>query len=217
MVEAREGRLDAVHEHGPTTRSLFFALDRPLRFTPGQFVSCLIPSDTGRLTRPYTIASDPENASCIELLVDRVPGGPGSSRLFALTPGDPLTFTGPWGHFTLERAPAVETVFVALGTGIAPVRPMLRRAAATAVRPLHLLYATVVPIYGKELAALPNVSITYTTPESVADVVRRRWVDRVPDRERRFYICGVGDRVLRLRDLLRQAGYERRAVQYERW
>lgn len=217
MAEERQATLDAVHAHGPETRSLFFVLDRPLRFTPGQFVSCHIPCATGPITRPYTIASDPEEPFRIELLIDRVPGGPGSGRLFALEPGDRLSFTGPWGLFTLERAPAVETVFVALGTGIAPIRPMLRRASATAVRPLHLVYATEAPIYGEELGALPGVSVTYTTPDSVGEVVRARWVESVPDRARRFFICGVGAVVLELRDLLRQAGYERRAVQYERW
>ena len=37
------------------------------------------------------------------------------------------------------------------------------------------------------------------------------------DRSRQFYICGVGPGVLEIRDLLRSAGYERRAVHYEKW
>ena len=37
------------------------------------------------------------------------------------------------------------------------------------------------------------------------------------DRGRHFYICGVGMPVTQLRDLLRGAGYQRRAVQYEKW
>ncbi len=37
------------------------------------------------------------------------------------------------------------------------------------------------------------------------------------DRTRHFYICGVGKGVIRLRDLLRGAGYERRSVHYEQW
>jgi ferredoxin-NADP reductase len=42
-------------------------------------------------------------------------------------------------------------------------------------------------------------------------------VDADSDRTRHFYVCGVGKGVLRLRDLLRGAGYERRAVHYEQW
>jgi ferredoxin-NADP reductase len=45
----------------------------------------------------------------------------------------------------------------------------------------------------------------------------RRWVSADSDRSRHFYICGVGKGVIALRDLLRGAGYERRAVHYEQW
>jgi ferredoxin-NADP reductase len=37
------------------------------------------------------------------------------------------------------------------------------------------------------------------------------------NRTRQFYVCGVGKAVTRIRDLLRGAGYERRAVHYEQW
>jgi hypothetical protein len=46
---------------------------------------------------------------------------------------------------------------------------------------------------------------------------QRLWVDADSNRSRHFYVCGVGKGVLRLRDLLRGAGYERRAVHYEQW
>jgi ferredoxin-NADP reductase len=42
-------------------------------------------------------------------------------------------------------------------------------------------------------------------------------VDADGDRSRHFFICGIGPLVPALRDLLRRAGYERRAVQYEKW
>lgn len=217
MADERHGRLEAVTGHGQETRSLVFALDAPLRFAPGQFVSCLIPHDGARIVRPYTIASNPEESERIELLLDRVPGGPGSGWLFALPLGGQLAFTGPWGVFTLERAPDAEAVFVAIGTGIAPIRPMLHRASSSATRPLRLLYATTNPVYRDELAALPGVTLELIPPAGVVDAVRARWVDADADRSRRFFLCGVGGVVPRLRDLLRGAGYERRAVQYERW
>lgn len=217
MAEEQRARLESVAEHGADTRSFFFRPAVPLRFVPGQFVSCLIPHGDGRLVRPYTVASDPERGDRIELLLNRVPDGPGSAWLFARAPGDELTYTGPWGTFTLEHAPDAEAVFVAIGTGIAPIRPMLRRAAATASRPLRLLYATDVPIYADELAALPGVNVHRVAPHAVEAEVAARWVAADDDRSRRFFVCGVGTVVPRLRDLLRGAGYERRAVQYERW
>jgi ferredoxin-NADP reductase len=52
---------------------------------------------------------------------------------------------------------------------------------------------------------------------TLREEVARRWVDADADRSRRFFVCGVGAIVPALRDLLRGAGYERRAVQYEKW
>jgi ferredoxin-NADP reductase len=56
-----------------------------------------------------------------------------------------------------------------------------------------------------------------TLYSQLSDEVRRRWVDADANRSRHFYICGVGKGVIALRDLLRGAGYERRAVHYEQW
>jgi len=153
----------------------------------------------------------------LELLLDRVPKGPGSHYLFDLPPGARVDFTGPWGTFVLDQPPEAEAVFIALGTGIAPIRPMLHRAAAGATHPLTLLYATSLPIYRDELAALPGLAVDVIAPDAVENEVRRRWLDADTDRTRQFFVCGVGEIVPRLRDLLRRDGYVRRAVQYERW
>lgn len=217
MADERRARLVRVVEHAPDTRSLFLAVPGRLVFRPGQFVSCLLPAGDARLTRPYSIASDPETPDELELLLNLVPNGPGSHYLFDLAPGATIGFTGPWGTFALDEAPAAETVFIAEGAGIAPIRPMLRRAAITAQHPLRLLHGTDHPLYADELAALRGVTLTHVPAATLADEVARRWVDADDDRSRHFYVCGVGPIVPRLRDLLRGAGYARRAVQYEKW
>ncbi len=224
MAVEREARLERIVDHGADARSLFLRLAAPLAFRPGQFVSCLLPVDGG-IIRPYSIASDPEEAERLELLLNLVPGGPGSHHLFGLAPGATIRFTGPWGTFVLDRAPAAEAVFIAEGTGIAPIRPMLRRALATApTHPLRLLYATTSAehaVYRAELEAMAHAHPAFhfaRVPAAALEVeVRRRWVDTDADRSRHFFICGVGSIVPTLRDLLRRAGYARRAVQYEKW
>jgi ferredoxin-NADP reductase len=219
MAVEREARIDAITEHAPGVRSLVLRLPpgRGLQFRPGQFLSCLLPVGSERLIRPYSIASDPEDGETLELLFNRVPDGPGTTYLFDLRPGDVLRFTGPWGTFCLDRAPDAETVFVAEQTAIAPIRPMIRRAARTAGHPLHLLYGTTLPLWRDELAALPGVEAATVAPDALEVTVQRRWIDADAVRSRHFFICGIGGLVTRLRDRLRAAGYERRAVQYERW
>jgi ferredoxin-NADP reductase len=218
MAEARRAVLLAVHDHGQDTRTLVVRPDAPLAFRPGQFLSCLVPTGGDqRLVRPYTIASSPEEPERLELLLNLVPDGPGSTWLFARAPGDVLDFTGPGGTFVLDAAPDAEAVFLALDTGIAAIRPMLRRAAATARHPLRLVYATGHPLYRDEIAALPGVETTIVPPAALEDTVAARWIAGDAERGRHFFICGVGDVVTRLRDRLRAAGYARRAVQYEKW
>jgi ferredoxin-NADP reductase len=217
MAEERTAILDAITDHGADTRSLFFRIPGGLTFRPGQFLSCLLPIAGDRLIRPYSIASGPEEPERVELLLNLVPEGFGSRYLFGLSPGATLDFTGPWGTFVLDRAPAAEAVFLAIETGVAPIRPMLHRAAATATHPLTLVYASGHPLYLDELTRLPGIAVDVVSPDGLEADVRRRWLERDDDRTRHFFICGVGDVVSRLRDLLRRGGYERRAVQYEKW
>jgi len=76
-------------------------------------------------------------------------------------------------------------------------------------------------LYRTELEALARqhtgFRFEHVPSARLRDEVARRWVDGDADRCRRFFICGVGEIVPALRDLLRRAGYERRAVQYEKW
>ena len=95
-------------------------------FTAGQFVSFEVQADGWPfpVTRSYSIASDPNERTRIALLLNLVPGGRMSSHLFGLRPGDRTTFRGPFGTFCL-RPTSRDLLFVATGTGIAPVRSML--------------------------------------------------------------------------------------------
>lgn len=212
------GRIERVIEHDAETRSLLLHVPGGIAFTPGQFLSCLLPVGDGeRLIRPYSIASSPDDPEHLEILLNRVPGGVGSNHLFSLKAGATLDCTGPWGTFTLERCPDAETVFVAERTAIAPIRPMLHRAAQTARHPLRLLYGTELPVYRDELGALAAVDVDMLPPEMLEAEVKRRFVDGDADRSRHFFVCGVGELVRRIRKMLRDAGYARQAVQYERW
>jgi NAD(P)H-flavin reductase len=115
-------------------------LEPPLiAFKPGQFVSFEVPKEgfPRPVTRPYSIASPPSGSDRILLVLNLVLGGPGSSYLFSLRPGDRTQFTGPAGSFYLREDPTKDLLFVATGTGIAPLRSMilsqLQRASSQTV------------------------------------------------------------------------------------
>src|SRR5215468_6808342 len=188
MAVEYEARVVRILEHAPDTRSLFLGGVR-LPHRPGQFISCLLPVGGETLIRPYSIASDPEDDE-LEICLNLVPGGLGSPYLLGLAVGAALRLTGPWGTFVLDRAPDAETVFIADGTGIAPIRPMIRRALATAgSHPLRLLHAAAHDdgfLYRAELDRLarerPALGIERVRSATLEAEVARRWIDR--DRER---------------------------------
>ncbi|HJU10776.1 MAG TPA: FAD-dependent oxidoreductase [Candidatus Binataceae bacterium] len=226
-------RVERILEHCSDTRSLFLrTLSEPLpSYTPGMFVSVTIPLANEVRTRPYTIASSPEDGEPFELVFNIVPNGPGAAWMFYRKVGDILDFTGPFGAFTLGRAPDQPTVFIAEGTAIAPIRPMLRRVLSQApAGRIDLLYAAPDQdhlLYRTELESLANANAGFgfepliieqkLLEERMLAFVQSRWIVADENRSRHFYICGIGQAVLKLRDLLRAAGYERRAVHYEKW
>src|SRR5579863_2028895 len=136
-------RVERIHDHNADTRSLFLSLvdGGRLAFIPGQFISISLALENETRVRPYTIASSPEDAGAIEICFNQVPGGVGVRYLFERKAGDEIQFTGPFGAFTMERAPAEECVFITEGTAIAPIRPMIRRALSASPPPrISLLY-----------------------------------------------------------------------------
>lgn len=225
-----------IAHHTADTRSLFLRpTNGQLVFLPGQFLSLLLPVDDKVLTRPYSIASSPEDGDLLEICLNEVPGGKGSHYLFSLAPGAQVNFTGPWGTFRLDQPPAAECVFLADGTGIAPIRPMIRRVLESGSSfPVHLLYSAEDEahlLYRNELVSwmhqhprfvfepiLPTPSDSWRGLHgALLEHVEARYISGDADRSRHFFICGIGSPVTQLRDLLRGAGYQRRAVQYEKW
>ena len=96
-------------------------------FLPGQFVSAVADDLGGKeQIRAYSLASAPD-ANRFALCLNRVDGGFFSNMLADL-PDLPIEGTiqiyGPNGFFTL-RDPIADSIFVATGTGVAPMRSFL--------------------------------------------------------------------------------------------
>lgn len=98
------------------------------RFHPGQYVDVLLP-DGAR--RSFSIASPPEHGGMLELHIRLVPGGRFTPQVFTQTaPKAIWRLEGPFGTFTL-RDTTVPLLFVAGGTGFAPIQSMLMALAQT--------------------------------------------------------------------------------------
>jgi CDP-4-dehydro-6-deoxyglucose reductase len=92
-------------------------------YLPGQYIDVI---GHGGLRRSYSIANAPAIHQQLELHIRRVPGGAMSAYWFEhAQANDLLRLHGPLGTFVLGDLRNRELIFLATGTGIAPVKAML--------------------------------------------------------------------------------------------
>ncbi len=98
----------------------------PLEFQAGQFVIVNVPKDGLVVKRAYSIASPPHDKGAIELCIQHVEKGIASTFFWKLKEGMAIDLSGPHGKFLLkEPMDSYEPIFMATGTGVAPLRSMI--------------------------------------------------------------------------------------------
>ncbi len=116
--------------HAPDPLKL---VDPPeMEFRPGQYIQLETPAygmTPEPVYRAYSIASSATDPTALELVMRRVPQGICTTYCFeVMKEGDPATINGPYGEFYLRETDA-EIIFIAGGSGIAPIRSMLYQMA----------------------------------------------------------------------------------------
>jgi len=99
-------------------------------FRPGQYFALGITVDGRPLQRPYSTASAISETNALEFLVRLVPGGELTPRLWGLGAGDRVRLGRPKGLFVPDPGDSRRAVYVATGTGIAPLLSMLETGLA---------------------------------------------------------------------------------------
>ncbi|NLH81038.1 MAG: 2Fe-2S iron-sulfur cluster binding domain-containing protein [Phyllobacteriaceae bacterium] len=99
-------------------------------YLPGQYVEII---GFGGVRRSYSLAAAGPADAPLELHVGRVPGGVMSAYWFdRAKEGDLLRLHGPFGTFVLRDVAGADLVFLATGTGFAPVAALLQHIAVLA-------------------------------------------------------------------------------------
>lgn len=93
------------------------------RFIPGQYIDVIGPNG---IRRSYSLANASFAEKVLELHIRAVEGGTMSNYWFnQAKPNDLLRLNGPMGTFFLRETAGIDLIFLATGTGIAPVKAML--------------------------------------------------------------------------------------------
>lgn len=100
----------------------------PLKYLPGQYVDIIGKSG---VRRSYSVANAPREDGRLELQIRQVDGGVMSQYWFEeLAANDLLRLEGPKGTFALRNTSPTNLIFLATGTGIAPVKAILEQLKA---------------------------------------------------------------------------------------
>jgi ferredoxin-NADP reductase len=237
MPRRRKAELLAARLLSPSVRSLDLRTSdgSAVGHVAGQYLDLIVPTPRSLpYKRSYSIASapDPEHPERFEIAVTRVEGGPTSEALHALAPGSSVEIEGPSGTF-VRRPPEREhpALFVATGTGLAPIRAMLTEETRVADGPpLVLLFGCRTHgdvLWGDELRSWQrrcprfalHVTLSRAPPDwrGLAGYVQRHAGEiaaSLPGAH--AYVCGVSDMVDDVVSLLQtRAGLPRERVHYE--
>jgi propane monooxygenase reductase component len=118
-----------VEQIQPLTRDIYHLSIAPepgeaLEFTPGQYVDIHIPGSDEK--RSYSMCNPPAADGRLEFMVKRYPSGRFSGLLEGmLDVGDELWVTGPYGVCVLREGSDADLIFVACGSGMAPIWSLL--------------------------------------------------------------------------------------------
>ena len=110
-----------------STKLLSFGPQQEFTFLAGQYLTFRIKDG---VNRSYSIASAPDDKN-LEFIVEIVQGGQGSNYLCSIPSGTIVSALGPLGFFTIDKVCSPidnhsEFIFIATGTGIAPIRSMVK-------------------------------------------------------------------------------------------
>jgi CDP-4-dehydro-6-deoxyglucose reductase len=133
-------RVQRIERPAPDVALLQLSLpaNERLQFLAGQYIE-IIMRDGKR--RAYSMANPPEDDNTIELHVRNNPGGAFTDYVFnKMKERDILRFEGPLGTFFLREDSDKPIVFLASGTGFAPVKSILLHAFRVGTKREMVLY-----------------------------------------------------------------------------
>ena len=113
------------------------------QFLAGQYIEFLL-KDGQR--RAYSIANSPDQEGPLELHIRHLPGGVFTDFVFgvsnpALKEKDILRFEGPLGSFFLREDSKKPIIFLAAGTGFAPIKSIIEQMQSKKIdRSIHLYW-----------------------------------------------------------------------------
>ena len=134
--------ISQIKELTPDVKHFELTLEDEMEFKAGQFINLAFEEEGTLVRKPYSIASHPHDPKKIELCIKLVPNGKLTPYLWKKEEGFEVEIMGPLGLFNLDKVKAIEEtdeltsdlkpqlLFIGTGTGITPLRSMIKELIA---------------------------------------------------------------------------------------
>jgi len=119
--------------------SLKLPANERLQFLAGQYIDILLKDQK---PRSFSLANAPHEDEFMELHIRNIAGGAFTQHVFeTMKERDILRFKGPLGTFFLREDSTRPVIFVASGTGFAPIKAIIEHALYIGIkRPMHFYW-----------------------------------------------------------------------------
>ncbi|MBU0791845.1 MAG: 2Fe-2S iron-sulfur cluster binding domain-containing protein [Gammaproteobacteria bacterium] len=191
-------------------------------FLPGQYLDLKYQG----IARSYSIASIPNEKNTIELHFKRVLGGKMSEKIFSpIKENQLLQVEGPKGTFFFHNKKTGPIIFIATGTGFAPVKAMISKLVKDQQldRPIHIYWGNRSSdlFYDKPVLLNWSEQFDFIKPELCLSKAEENWFgrigyvqncvieDEVSLCDAEVYACGSIEMIESAKSLLVSAGLDR--------
>lgn len=238
-VKQYQYQVTEIKDMTPTIKRIGLSLpaDQTMPFVPGQYIQILTPVYKGsdeEVYRAYSVASSTEHTDRLELLIGYEAGGKCTTYVHQyLKVKDTLTVIGPYGEFFYHPGEK-PMVFVAIGTGMAPLLAIIRHMHATHINRQATFYFGAKTskdlFYIEELEAIakdmPNFTfvpcLSRAEPDEVWHGKRGRVTDLIEsdpaiDANWEGYLCGSPVMIDSVVTLLKTKGIPEDAIYYDKF
>ncbi|HEX5364897.1 MAG TPA: CDP-6-deoxy-delta-3,4-glucoseen reductase [Gallionella sp.] len=157
QVKTMPCRIDKMEKVAPDVMVLKLKLpaNERLQFLAGQYIDIL---QKDQKPRSFSLANAPHHDDLLELHIRNIAGGSFTQHVFSdMKERDILRLKGPLGSFFLREDSDKPIIFVASGTGFAPIKAIIEHALYIGVkRPMHFYWGarTLADLYMLETARL---------------------------------------------------------------
>lgn len=229
MLVESESTIVKIVQKSEDVKTFYIKPEKKIEYEAGQFVMLKAQVGDKKLGRAYSVASI-NNDEFIEITFKIC--GEFTNYLNTLKEGDKIICQGPFGHFTLNKNTNKKITLIATGTGITPIRSILRELYKNN---RMNEFEKVTLIYGSRYLSTLNyneefvtINVNYDNFEYIPILSREeKWdgkrghvqniVKEQIDKETTYYICGLPVMAEEVHKILVENGIEKKNIIVERF